>query len=132
MVTRTCPNPTRRLLRAMAASVAFAALPGQHRDPRHLEADRVKEYPVIIAIYALLTLILLLLNAFFVLAEFAAVRMRPSRVAEMVSQGTAAAKLVQHIQTHLDDYLPVFQVGITLSSIALGFVGQASAEEVVH
>src|SRR5437763_823420 len=49
MVTRTCPNPTRRLLRAMAASVAFAVPPGQHRDPRHLEADRVKEYPVIIA-----------------------------------------------------------------------------------
>jgi CBS domain containing-hemolysin-like protein len=87
---------------------------------------------VIIAIYALITLILLLLNGFFVLAEFAVVRMRPSRVEELVSQGKAAAKLVQHIQHHLDDYLPVFQVGITMASIALGFVGQASADEFVH
>lgn len=85
-----------------------------------------------IAIYILLTLILLSLNAFFVLAEFAAVRVRPTRVEELVTQGNAAAKIVQHIQTHLDDYLPVFQVGITLASIALGFVGQASADELVR
>jgi CBS domain containing-hemolysin-like protein len=87
---------------------------------------------VIIAIYALITLILLLLNGFFVLAEFAAIRMRPSRVEELVSQGNATAKLVQHIQSRLDEYLPVFQVGITLASIALGFVGQASADQFVH
>jgi CBS domain containing-hemolysin-like protein len=87
---------------------------------------------VTLAIYGLITLILLLLNGFFVLAEFAAIRMRPSRVEELAAQGSAAAKLVQHIQGRLDDYLPVFQVGITLASIALGFVGQASAEEVVH
>jgi len=87
---------------------------------------------VILAIYGLITLILLLLNGFFVLAEFAAVRMRPSRVEELVAQGNVTAKIVQHIQTHLDDYLPVFQVGITLASIALGFVGQASADELVH
>lgn len=85
-----------------------------------------------IAIYLLLTLILLLLNAFFVLAEFAAIKMRPSRVEELVSQGSAAAKLVQHIQTHIDDYLPVFQVGITMASIALGFVGQASTQEFIE
>ncbi len=85
-----------------------------------------------LAIYALVTLILLLLNGFFVLAEFAAVLMRPSRVEELIAQGNTPAKLLQHIQVRLDDYLPVFQVGITLASIALGFVGQASAEEVVH
>src|SRR5262245_2708706 len=58
--------------------------------------------------------------------------MRPSRVEELVAQGNTTAKLVQHIQHHLDEYLPVFQVGITLASIALGFVGQASADEFVH
>src|SRR5262249_55431952 len=61
-----------------------------------------------------------------------AVRMRPSRVEELVAQGNSTAKLVQHIQGHLDEYLPVFQVGITLASIALGFVGQASADQIVH
>lgn len=85
-----------------------------------------------LAIYLLVILLLLLLNGFFVLAEFAAIRMRPSRVEELVAQGNATAKLVQHLQNHLDDYLPVFQVGITMASIALGFVGQASADELVH
>jgi len=87
---------------------------------------------VTIAVYLLIIVLLLLLNAFFVLAEFAAIRMRPSRVEELVAQGNATAKLVHHLQSHLDDYLPVFQVGITMASIALGFVGQASAEEFVH
>jgi len=87
---------------------------------------------VTLVIYLLLTLILLLLNAFFVLAEFSAVRLRPSRVEELVAQGHKTAKIVQDIQTHLDDYLPVFQMGITLCSIALGFVGQAMAGDFVH
>ncbi len=82
-------------------------------------------------VYGLLTLVLLFLNGFFVLAEFAAVRMRTSRVQELVGQGSAGAKLIQHIQMHLDEYLPVFQVGITLASIALGFVGEASMGEIV-
>jgi len=86
---------------------------------------------VTLAIYALLTLLLLLLNGFFVLAEFSAIRLRPSRVEELVAQGHKTAKIVQYIQSHLDDFLPVFQVGITLASIALGFVGQAMAGEFV-
>jgi CBS domain containing-hemolysin-like protein len=87
---------------------------------------------VTLAIYALLTIILLLLNAFFVLAEFSAVRLRPSRVEELVAQGDKTALIVQDIQKNLDDYLPVFQLGITLCSIALGFVGQAMAGDFVH
>lgn len=85
-----------------------------------------------LVIYLLLTLILLLLNAFFVLAEFSAIRLRPTRVEELIDQGNRTARLVQHIQANLDDYLPVFQVGITLCSIALGFVGQAMASEFVQ
>ncbi len=85
-----------------------------------------------LVIYGLLTLVLLLLNGFFVLAEFSAIRLRPTRVEELVDQGNSRARLVQHIQSKLDDFLPVFQVGITLCSIALGFVGQAMAGDLVH
>jgi CBS domain containing-hemolysin-like protein len=87
---------------------------------------------VTLLIYALLTLILLLLNAFFVLAEFSAIRLRPTRVEELADRGNKEARLVQHIQAHLDDFLPVFQMGITLCSIALGFVGQAMAGDLVR
>lgn len=85
-----------------------------------------------LAIYVILTVVLLLLNGFFVLAEFSAVRLRPTRVEELVAQGNHTAKIVQGIQKNLDDYLPVFQLGITLCSIALGFVGQAMAGEFVQ
>jgi CBS domain containing-hemolysin-like protein len=87
---------------------------------------------VTLLVYALLTALLLLLNGFFVLAEFAAVRMRTSRVEELVGQGNSGAKLVRNIQGHLDEYLPVFQVGITLASTGLGMVGEASIQEVLH
>lgn len=66
---------------------------------------------------------LLALNAFFVLAEFAVVKVRPSRVTELVATGDRRALVLASIHAHLDEYLSVCQVGITLASVALGMVG---------
>lgn len=77
-----------------------------------------------IALLLLLAFLLILLNAFFVLAEFAVIKVRPTKIEELVDQGDPRARVVQHIQTHLDEYLSVCQVGITFASIALGFVGE--------
>lgn len=79
----------------------------------------------------LLSVLLLLLNAFFVLAEFASVKVRPTRVEELVDKGDRRAKVLQQIQQHLDEYLSVCQVGITLASIGLGFVGKPAFEQIV-
>lgn len=68
--------------------------------------------------------LLLLLNAFFAFAEFAAVRARPAWVENLEAQKHPKAKLVRHLHRHIDEYLSVVQVGITLTSIALGFVGE--------
>jgi CBS domain containing-hemolysin-like protein len=84
-----------------------------------------------LAVYLLVALILLLLNAFFVLAEFAAVKMRSTRVEQLVAEGNPRAKLVQHVQGHLDEYLSVCQVGITFASIGLGFVGEPSIARMI-
>ncbi len=84
-----------------------------------------------IAVYLLCALALLLLNAFFVLAEFAAVKIRPSRIDELIAQGRSRAKVVKHIHQHLDEYLSVCQVGITFASIALGFVGEPLAHSLI-
>ncbi len=81
-------------------------------------------------ILLLATLLLLLLNAFFVLAEFASVKVRPTRVEELVDDGIARAKVLQHIQHHLDEYLSVCQVGITLASIGLGFVSKPAFQQI--
>jgi CBS domain containing-hemolysin-like protein/mannitol/fructose-specific phosphotransferase system IIA component len=70
---------------------------------------------------------LLALNAFFVLAEFAIVKVRPSRVTQLAAGGDARAVLLATIHSHLDEYLSVCQVGITLASVALGMVGEMTA-----
>jgi len=82
-------------------------------------------------ILLLVSLLLLMLNAFFVLAEFASVKMRPTRVEELVDKGDRRAKVLQRIQQHLDEYLSVCQVGITLASIGLGFAGKPAFEKLV-
>jgi CBS domain containing-hemolysin-like protein/mannitol/fructose-specific phosphotransferase system IIA component (Ntr-type) len=79
---------------------------------------------MILTIYLVLAILLILLNAFFVLAEFAAVKMRPTQVEALAEAGNRRAKTVERIQAHLDEYLSVCQVGITLASIGLGFVGE--------
>jgi CBS domain containing-hemolysin-like protein len=62
------------------------------------------------------------------LAEFAIVKVRPSRVAQLSAEGDARARLLATIQEQLDEYLSVCQVGITLASVALGMVGERTAE----
>jgi len=76
--------------------------------------------------------VLILLNAFFVLAEFAAVKIRPTQIDALIAQGRRSAKRVRQIIDHLDEYLSVSQVGITLTSIGLGFVGEPAVAAVLH
>lgn len=85
-----------------------------------------------VIVYLLIAVLLLLLNGFFVLAEFAAVKMRPSRVEELVDDGVSNAKSVKHIQTYLDEYLSVCQLGITFASIGLGFVAEPAVVRLVE
>lgn len=80
--------------------------------------------------YGLALAVLLALNGFFVLAEFAIVRVRSSRIEELSERGEPRARLVAEIQARLDDYLAVCQVGITLASVALGMVGQLASTAV--
>src|SRR3954469_10635483 len=82
-----------------------------------------------ITVYLLLGLLLLALNAFFVLAEFAAVRLRASRTRELVEEGANRATLVEHVQTHLDEYLSVCQLGISCAPSGVGFVGEPIVSE---
>jgi CBS domain containing-hemolysin-like protein len=63
-------------------------------------------------------------NAFFVAAEFALVRVRRTRIQELITQGSTAALVVKNAVDNLDDYISATQVGITLASLALGWVGE--------
>jgi CBS domain containing-hemolysin-like protein len=77
-------------------------------------------------IYLIVLVLLLLLNAFFVLAEFAAVRVRDTQISELEDRRAPGAGVMRHVHEHLDEYLSVCQLGITFASIGLGFVGEPS------
>ena len=69
-------------------------------------------------------LLLVLLNGFFVAAEFAFVKVRPTRIAQLVEEGHRKARGAQECIEHIDAYLSVSQLGITLSSLGLGWLGE--------
>jgi len=79
----------------------------------------------------LAVLLLVLANAFFVSAEFGLVGARRSRIDALASRGDRRAKLVQETLKHLDLYISATQLGITLSSLALGWIGEATMATVL-
>lgn len=72
----------------------------------------------------LLGILLVLLNGFFVAAEFALVKVRPTQIEPLVTDGNRRAGVVRHMLKHLDAYLSATQLGITLASLGLGWVGE--------
>ncbi len=69
-------------------------------------------------------IILVLLNGFFVAAEFALVKLRPTQVGPLAEAGDRRGKVLQNMVSHLDSYLSASQLGITLASLALGWIGE--------
>jgi CBS domain containing-hemolysin-like protein len=72
----------------------------------------------------LVALLLVLLNGFFVLAEFAIVKVRATRLEELAERGVKNAKVAREIIAQLDTYLSATQLGITLASLGLGWIGE--------
>ena len=71
-------------------------------------------------------------NGFFVAAEFALVKIRVTRVEQLVQQGNRLARVVQQQTTHLDNYIAATQLGITLASLALGWIGEPSLAHLIE
>ncbi|HMJ06512.1 MAG TPA: CNNM domain-containing protein, partial [Chthoniobacterales bacterium] len=68
--------------------------------------------------------VLVSLNGFFVAAEFALVKIRGSQLEMLASEGNKRALAGQHVTNNLDAYLSACQLGITLASLGLGWVGE--------
>lgn len=79
-----------------------------------------------------LTLLLVLFNGFFVAAEFALVKVRHSQLDLKIQQGSSRAKLAKSLLENLDSYLSASQLGITLASLALGWVGEEIFADLVR
>src|SRR4029453_19486804 len=90
-------------------------------------ADVVAQHwdPLILLIAKLATVVaLVLLNGFFVVAEFALVKIRDSQLKTLADEGVRRAGLVKQIRDNLNAYLSACQVGITAASLGLGWLGE--------
>lgn len=78
-----------------------------------------------------ITFLLVFFNGFFVAAEFAIVKVRASQLEIRVKEGNRIAILSKHIVSHLDGYLAATQLGITLASLGLGWIGEPVVSKII-
>jgi CBS domain containing-hemolysin-like protein len=79
-----------------------------------------------------LGLLLVAINGFFVAAEFALVKVRPTQLEPIAAEGNRRARMARHMIRHLDAYLSASQLGITLASLALGWIGEPAFAWIVR
>lgn len=75
--------------------------------------------------------ILIALTAFFVASEFAIIRIRSSRIDQLIEEGSKNAIVVKKIITNLDEYLSACQLGITVTALGLGWLGEPTVEDLI-
>jgi CBS domain containing-hemolysin-like protein len=76
--------------------------------------------------------VLIAINAFFVTAEFSMVTVRRTRIQQLVQAGDIRAIAVETLQRSIDRLLSTAQLGITLSSLALGWIGEGTIAVLVE
>ncbi|MGB9770605.1 MAG: hemolysin family protein [Candidatus Kapaibacteriota bacterium] len=79
----------------------------------------------------IVTLIFVSLNAFFVAAEFAIVKVRSTQIEIKAKSGSFSAKVAKHLISHLNEYLSACQLGITIASLGLGWIGEPVVSKII-
>ena len=82
--------------------------------------------------YLLLALAFIIANGYFVATEFAMIKVRPTQLAELAAEGSSRARMARRITKRLDSYLSATQLGVTLASLALGWVGEPAFAEIIQ
>lgn len=77
-------------------------------------------------------ILLVLLNGFFVASEFALIGVRKTRIQELSKQGNVTAKLIKKALDDLDSYISATQLGITVASLGLGWVGEPAIAQLIE
>ena len=84
-----------------------------------------------ILLNVIIILFLVALNGFFVASEFSIVKVRPSRLDTLIKEGNRQAVYARQVTEHLDAYLSVTQLGITLASLGLGWIGEPAVAKML-
>ncbi len=83
-------------------------------------------------VYLIVAMLFVLMNGFFVLAEFALVKVRATRIEELARQRNRRAMVAREMVLHLDSYLAATQLGITVASLGLGWIGEPAFAGVIQ
>ena len=81
---------------------------------------------------AIVVAFFILANSFFVAAEFALVSVRETRMQQLVALGRPGAQTALRLKHNIDEFLPAVQFGVTLASLALGWIGEPAVAEVIQ
>lgn len=84
------------------------------------------------AINLTIFVILIALTAFFVATEFAIVKVRQTRIEQLTLEGRKGSRAAKHVTAHLDEYLSACQLGITVTALGIGMVGESTFEFILH
>src|SRR4051794_25339425 len=95
-------------------------------------ADIHWDSPMVIVLKLAAIALLVALNGFFVACEFAIVKVRGSQLEALIEEGNIQATFVRHVRGHLDAYLSATQLGVTLASLALGWIGEQFLERMIE
>ena len=76
--------------------------------------------------------ILIALTAFFVASEFAIVKVRSSRIDQLIAEGNKSAISAKKVISNLDEYLSACQLGITITALGIGGLGEPTFEHILH
>ncbi|MCU4719012.1 hemolysin family protein [Halapricum hydrolyticum] len=87
---------------------------------------------IVSSLQLVLALVLVVLNGFFVASEFAFVRVRATSVEQLAAEGRTGSATLQDVMANLDDYLAATQLGITIASLGLGWVGEPAVAALVE
>jgi CBS domain containing-hemolysin-like protein len=84
------------------------------------------------AVFLILLIVLIAINGIFVAAEFALVRSRRSKVEQLASEGARGASIALDELDRIDEYLSACQLGITMASIGIGFLGEPAVAKLIE
>src|SRR6202051_2684358 len=80
---------------------------------------------------AIMVAFFILANSFFVAAEFALVSVRETRIQQLLALGRPGARTALQLKNSIDEFLPAVQFGVTLASLALGWVGEPAVAQII-
>jgi CBS domain containing-hemolysin-like protein len=113
------------------APLASSGLAKANPGPPALNAILTTEMHGLPLLQIVAVAMLILANGFFVAAEFALVSVRDTRIEQLLASGVPGARAVRRLQHQIDDFLPAVQLGVTLCSLALGWIGEPLAAGVL-